>query len=55
MRNYIVKAAPYCTINSTCYVAQVEYNGAPDVLIPIIKGASDPIPVSYTHLRAHET
>ena len=44
MRNYIVKAAPYCTINSTCYVAQVEYNGAPDVLKPIIKGASDPIP-----------
>lgn len=44
MANYIVKAAPYCTINSTCYVAQVEYNGAPDVLIPIIKGASDPIP-----------
>ena len=44
MANYIVKAAPYCTINSTCYVAQVEYNGAPDVLIPVIKGESDPIP-----------
>lgn len=44
MANYIVKASPYCTINSTCYVAQVEYNGAPDVLIPVIKGASDPIP-----------
>ena len=44
MANYIVKASPYCTINSTCYVAQVEYNGAPDVLIPIIKGESDPIP-----------
>ena len=43
-RNYIVKASPYCTINSTCYVAQVEYNGAPDVLIPVIKGASDPVP-----------
>ena len=55
MRNYIVKASPYCTINSTCYVAQVEYNGAPDVLIPVIKGAEDPVPVSYTHLRAHET
>ena len=44
MANYIVKAAPYCTINSTCYVAQVEYNGAPDVVIPVIKEASDPIP-----------
>ena len=44
MANYFVKASPYCTINSTCYVAQVEYNGAPDVLIPIIKGSSDPIP-----------
>ena len=43
-RNYIVKASPYCSINSTCYVAQVEYNGAPEVLIPIIKGESDPIP-----------
>ena len=44
MANYFVKASPYCTINSTCYVAQVEMNGAPDVLIPVIKEASDPIP-----------
>ena len=43
MANYIVKAAPYCTINSTCYVAQVEYNGAPDVLIPVINVVVTPI------------
>tara|TARA_B100001113_G_scaffold227382_1_gene186667 strand:+ start:252 stop:512 length:261 start_codon:yes stop_codon:yes gene_type:complete len=50
MRTYITSAAPYCSVNSTCYVVQVKYNAAPQVLIPVFKEASDPIPTKENDL-----
>lgn len=44
-RTYIQKASPYCSINSTCFVASVKYNElANEILVPVYKPDSIDIP-----------